>query len=150
MAEAQQLREKQIRGSQFILWVTCFWTGATVMAFELVGARLLMPVFGMGIEVWAVVIATSLGALSMGYYVGGKIGDARPSVLTLAVVLFLTCGSLFFARIGGGSVTMPFVNFSFVTGAWYSSTLILALPLLPHSPEYLVSLRLTLSGQNHN
>jgi len=41
------------------------------MAFELVGARLLVPAFGTGIEVWAVVMAVTLGALGVGYWLGG-------------------------------------------------------------------------------
>jgi hypothetical protein len=32
-----------------VLWPMALWYGAAVMAFELAGARLLMPVFGMGI-----------------------------------------------------------------------------------------------------
>ena len=99
------------------------------MAFELVGARLLMPVFGMGIEVWTAVIAVSLGFLALGCWIGGLVADKRPTVPTLAAVLLLAGGSLLVVRAVGHSVPGWFIDLSFVAGACCSATCILAPPL---------------------
>ncbi len=125
-----QYERKPKAGFRLLFWLICFWTGAAIMACELTGARLLMPAFGVGIEVWAAVIAVTLGALSIGYFIGGKLGDARPSMLTLAIVLFITFCFLFFEHIFGRSLSGMFTNSSLVAGAIYSSIFILAPPIL--------------------
>jgi predicted membrane-bound spermidine synthase len=112
------------------LWPVAFWAGAAVMAFELAGARLLMPAFGMGIEVWAVVIATSLGALAIGYGLGGKIIDARPGPVMPAVALLLACVSLLLLRIFASRITGAFAGMSLVVGACCSAVAILGVPML--------------------
>jgi len=115
---------------QFFFLITSFWAGTTVMGFELVGARLLMPLFGMGIQVWTVVIATSLGALAVGYRLGGKIADSHPSVITLAVVLLLATLPLVFVRVCGRNIPAMFQDMTLVAGACCSAISILAAPLV--------------------
>ena len=115
---------------EFGLWITSFWTGAAVMAFELLGARLLIPSYGMGIEVWATVISISLAALALGYWGGGRIGDARPSVGTLSVVLLVAGFCLLLVRIFGRSAASLFESMSPAAGAFLSSVIILTGPLL--------------------
>lgn len=117
-------------GSRLLLWPVAFWSGAAVMAFELAGARLLMPAFGMGIEVWAVVIAASLGALAIGYGLGGKKIDARPGPVTPAVALLLACLWLLLVRILAPRITAAFVGMSLVAGACWSAAAILGVPML--------------------
>lgn len=117
-------------GMNFFLLLISFWAGAAVMSFELAGARLLMPLFGMGIQVWTVVIATSLGALAAGYWIGGKIADARPSVMTLAMALLLAAVSLVFIRVLARNITSAFQNMSLVAGACCSAISTLAAPLV--------------------
>ena len=46
-------------------------SGAAVMVVELGVARILTPVFGGSISVWAIVIATTMLALAAGYAFGG-------------------------------------------------------------------------------
>lgn len=53
------------------LLVLSFVEGATVMAVELCGARLLAPVFGSSLYVWASVLGITLVALASGYFMGG-------------------------------------------------------------------------------
>ena len=114
MASPEDRAAKQRGGMKISFWIISFWAGTTVMAFELVGARLLMPLFGMGIQVWTIVIATSLAALAVGYWTGGKIADTRPSVITLAVVLFLAAVSLVFVRSSGRNIPAVFQNMPLV------------------------------------
>jgi predicted membrane-bound spermidine synthase len=58
---------------QLRLLVSVFVSGAAVMSLELLGSRLLAPVFGNSIFVWGSLIGVVLSALSVGYYLGGKI-----------------------------------------------------------------------------
>lgn len=130
MASPEDRVANQRGGTKIFFWIISFWAGATVMAFELVGVRLLMPLFGTGIQVWTIVIATSLSALAVGYWTGGKIADARPSVITLAVILLLVTVLLFFVRIFGRNIPAMFQNMLFVAGACCSAISILGAPLV--------------------
>lgn len=47
------------------------------MAYEMVAARLLAPTIGSSTYVWTSVIGVIIAALSIGYFMGGKIADAR-------------------------------------------------------------------------
>jgi len=58
------------------------------MALELLGSRLLAPVFGNSIFVWGSLIGVVLAALSVGYYLGGKLADRQPNLHTLSAVIF--------------------------------------------------------------
>lgn len=104
--------------------------GAAIMAFELVGARLLMPSFGMGVEVWAAVITVTLGFLAIGYVVGGRLADAIPRSWILAIIMLLAGGALLAVRAVGPRVPGLLNDASFLMAAWASAAIILALPLL--------------------
>jgi len=51
--------------------------GATVMAVELCGAKLLSPLYGGSLFVWAAILAVTLGALAFGYYYGGVLSSKQ-------------------------------------------------------------------------
>jgi spermidine synthase len=128
--EASDKRRASSAGCRLHFWLGAVWSGAVVMSFELVGGRLLMPTFGMGIEVWAAVIATTLGALAIGYWAGGRLADARPSASSLAWVLLLTGASLFCVRLGHHRIMACVADWPFVVGAWCSAAAILCVPLV--------------------
>lgn len=66
--------------------------GATVMAVELCGAKLLSPLYGGSLFVWASILATTLSALAFGYYFGGvlsgkeKVNNKLFQVIMLASI----------------------------------------------------------------
>lgn len=60
------------------------------MALELVGSRVLGPFFGGSIFVWGSLIGVFLAAMSLGYYVGGRLVDRYPSSFLLAGFIFLS------------------------------------------------------------
>jgi len=128
--------------SRLQLWLTAGWCGAAVMVCEIAGARLLMPVFGMGVEVWAVVIAVSLGALALGYGVGGCIADRRPGVASLALAL-LGCGvyAVLVAVFGRHAVNLC-GNLPLALGAGVAALIVVGPPLclLGGAPPMLVRL----------
>lgn len=75
---------------KYILEAAVFVCGAVVMIFELVGSRVLGPYFGTSIFVWTGLIGIILGSLSLGYYLGGKIADKKPSFNNLSLIIFLS------------------------------------------------------------
>ncbi|MFL5764004.1 MAG: spermidine synthase [Bacteroidia bacterium] len=64
-----------------------FIEGASVMAAELIGAKMLAPYFGSSLYVWASVLAITLGGLAAGYYAGGVLSYRKKNELTLFYVL---------------------------------------------------------------
>lgn len=69
------------------LCATVFVTGAIVMTIEVVGTRIVGPVFGVGLFVWSALLAVTLGALASGYYAGGVLADRRSDPRLLGVVV---------------------------------------------------------------
>ncbi len=59
------------------LGIISFLTGFALMAYELVAARLLAPTIGSSIYIWTSVIGIIIASLSLGYWLGGKLADAR-------------------------------------------------------------------------
>ena len=75
-------------------------TGAAVMILELLGTRIIGPFYGVSLYVWASLIAVTLIALALGYFLGGYLADRFSAVrlshviaaaaLGTAVIPFLT------------------------------------------------------------
>ncbi len=75
------------RGRSAFLLVSVFLSGAAVMVVEMTTVRVLQPAFGSTTYVWTNVIAVILAALAVGYAVGGRIADKRPSAAFMYGVL---------------------------------------------------------------
>jgi spermidine synthase len=82
--------EKMVR--QGILDVTVFVCGAVVMTYEIIGSRVLSPFIGASTYVWTSLIGVILAALSLGYWLGGRMADRTPAVGVLASVIFIAAG----------------------------------------------------------
>jgi spermidine synthase len=63
-----------------------FVVGSASLGSEIAAARLLAPFFGASTIVWANTIATVLVALSIGYWLGGRLADRHPHTLGLGVL----------------------------------------------------------------
>ncbi len=61
--------------------------GATVMAVELMAARMLAPYFGSSLYVWSTVIGITLLSLAIGYYAGGRLADKYAHLNTIHWVI---------------------------------------------------------------
>jgi hypothetical protein len=69
------------------LYTISFVEGASVMAAEICGAKLLAPFFGSSLYVWSSVMAITLGGLASGYFIGGKLSKRENKEQTLLYVL---------------------------------------------------------------
>lgn len=71
------------------VFVALFIVGFCLMGFEMLGSRYLNPYFGGGITTWASLISVVLLAMMIGYFIGGRLIDAYPSIelFCLAIVL---------------------------------------------------------------
>jgi MFS family permease len=77
------------RGARAEVHATIFATGAAVMVVEILGTRIIGPAFGVSLFVWAALLAVTLGALAIGYYLGGVLADRRPNRILLGVVVIV-------------------------------------------------------------
>jgi spermidine synthase len=69
-----------------------FAAGVGSLATEIAASRLLAPYFGNSTIVWANVIGLVLASLSLGYWLGGRLADRRPTPRMLgAVVVAAAC-----------------------------------------------------------
>jgi predicted membrane-bound spermidine synthase len=97
------------------LFIISFIEGATVMATEICGAKLLAPYFGSSLYVWSSVMAITLGGLASGYFIGGILSrkENKQSILFYILLLAFCYLSL-----------MPYLSKYIFTIAYY-------LPLIP-------------------
>ena len=79
--------------SNRVLYVLAFIEGATVLAVELLSARMLTPYFGAGIQVWGAIIGITVASLAVGYYLGGHLAEKGVDRQKL-FFLFLLASSL--------------------------------------------------------
>lgn len=62
----------------YVLPAVVFTTGACILIVELIATRILSPFYGNTIFTVSSIIGIVLAALSIGYYVGGRLADKRP------------------------------------------------------------------------
>ncbi len=106
-----------------------FIEGATVMAAELCGARLLAPVFGGSLYVWASVMGITLLALALGYFFGGYLSVKPKEQQRLFIILN---GAVFFVLLMPVSscYLIPFLSYlPFFVAVVLSTLLLLFLPV---------------------
>lgn len=71
------------------LYAIVLLSGASLMGLEMAGARLVEPHFGSTIYVWGSIIGVFMGALSLGYWLGGRLSDRSPKIENLGIILLL-------------------------------------------------------------
>jgi spermidine synthase len=85
-----------------------FVVGSSTLGAEIAAARLMAPFFGASTIVWANTIAVVLVALSIGYYVGGRLADRHPHLRGLCTLVLAAAALLAIVPI----VAHPFLSIS--------------------------------------
>lgn len=70
-----------------VLYGTVTFTGAAIMILELLGTRIIGPFYGVSLYVWSSLIAVTLIALALGYFLGGLLADRCPGVRLAHILL---------------------------------------------------------------
>lgn len=108
--------------------VAAFASGAAVMILELGGTRLLAPWFGNTLYLWTGLIGVVLVALSLGYYLGGRLADRRPNPSTLAHLLAAAAVATALVPSLHSAAAASVGTMDFLAGPVVASLLLLALP----------------------
>jgi len=96
--EKQKLAPQTVRNealARWALYAIVFFSGAVLMGVEIAGAKILAPGFGTSTYVWGSIIGLFMGALALGYYLGGQMADKKPTFTFLAVIV--NCAGLWIA-----------------------------------------------------
>jgi predicted membrane-bound spermidine synthase len=69
------------------LYLSISVSGASVLAIEILGTRIIGPYYGVNLFLWSALIGVTLAALSVGYVIGGTWADRKPAFSRLAWIL---------------------------------------------------------------
>ncbi|MCH7951749.1 fused MFS/spermidine synthase [Patescibacteria group bacterium] len=90
---------KKHTATPYVLYLTVFITGAAVLVIEVTATRLLSPHFGMTLFTVSSILAVILAALSLGYWLGGKLADRYPEPVTLYTAISIAGVTTLFIHI---------------------------------------------------
>lgn len=115
----------------YILPAVVFVTGACVLVIELVATRILAPFYGNTIFTVSSIIGVVLAALSIGYYVGGRLADKRPEAKLFYSIIAAGGASTIVLHLLSLTV-LPYLSreFSITLGPLVTSTVLFLLPAL--------------------
>ncbi|HUV37307.1 MAG TPA: fused MFS/spermidine synthase [Patescibacteria group bacterium] len=85
-----------VRENHWYLYVIVSLSGASVLAVEILGTRILGPFYGVSLFLWSALITVTLSALAVGYAVGGRLADRDASPTRLGLILAVAGAWLIF------------------------------------------------------
>lgn len=110
------------------LYLIVFLTGAIVMVLELIGSRLMAPVLGTSIFVWTSLIGIILGAMSLGYYLGGKLADKNPTTKVFSSIVLAAGIFVFLIIIFKNPILDLSMFFGLKAGSVFAAIFLFAIP----------------------
>ena len=124
----QNNSETRASAGTTVLYGTVTITGAAVMILELLGTRIIGPFYGVSLYVWSSLIAVTLIALALGYFVGGHFADRFPGIRLGQVILFSALATMLIPFLSG-PVLLLTNSLGLRAGAFASALLLFTLPL---------------------
>lgn len=112
------------------------------MVIEILGTRVIGPVFGVSLYVWSALIAVTLFSLALGYYYGGVLSDRNPTARLLAYVLIAAGALLAIVPVLEQRVLLLSLNFGLQAGPLLAGTVLFGPPLTALGMVAPVSIRL--------
>ncbi len=113
-----------------------FLTGATTLSLELLASRIMTPYFGVSLYIWTGILSITLIALSLGYYIGGRLtGNDAAKDTGRIEYLFLLMPALSALAIALSCWLYPgtfadIASFSLVLGSFFACILLIFFPLI--------------------
>lgn len=126
-AKTATSRATQIKSPVYLFAVL---EGASVMAVELMTARMLAPYFGASLYVWVAVIGITLFSLALGYFAGGRLADRFPRIETINWALLLAAAFLLIMHFAAQRLTLTFTAMDIRIAVVLVSVLLILPPLL--------------------
>lgn len=113
-----------------MLYFIVFFSGAVLMALEMAGSRVLAPSFGNSIYVWGSLITVVMAALTLGYYLGGKISDRYPNQGIMSAILAIAGCLIGFLPLWVAPVYQYLTQFDTRTGSLLAAIIFFFVPSL--------------------
>lgn len=92
MSQSEQIETETAPSVSPILDIIVLICGAVVMIYEIAGSRILAPFIGTSTYIWTSLIGVILAALSLGYWLGGRMADRVPKKSVLASAILIASG----------------------------------------------------------
>lgn len=119
-----------------LYYLSAFVAGMSVMIIELSAARLMAPYFGNSLYVWTNIIGLIMVALTVGYFLGGRLADKEPRSEVYFALIFMTgLWSLvipFFSPILFEQITAGFSNLALTVkwGSFFAVAFLFVIPMV--------------------
>ena len=110
-----------------------FFTGAVVLALEVLASRIMTPYFGVSLYIWAGILSVTLAFLAAGYYLGGRLSRmlAPARLPWLFHLLPVAAAASVLAACAVYPLWFPVLaQANLIAGSFIASAVLLALPLI--------------------
>lgn len=111
-----------------MLYFIVFLSGAVLMAMEMAGSRVMAPAFGNSIYVWGALITVVMAALTLGYYLGGRIADRYPYIGSMGIILLLAGCAIGFLPLWSNAANNYLSRYDLRTGSLFAAWFFFFLP----------------------
>ena len=130
VAKKKEKISTNVRTKRGVIYLFAAIEGASVMAVELLSARMLAPWFGSSLYVWCTVIGFTLTGLALGYFFGGRLAEKHQDVKMIFWVILIAAVLLSFMHLTSAGLTQMLQGAGIRFGAVMVSTLLILPPLV--------------------
>ncbi|MBL4755559.1 MAG: fused MFS/spermidine synthase [Flavobacteriales bacterium] len=126
----------------WFLFLVLLVEGGSLMAVELVAAKLIAPYYGNSLYVWAAVLAITLGGLTIGYFTGGKLSLTHPTRKMLMTIISTGAALVLLMPTISGAILSATLGMELRAGITLSCIIFLMPPLMTFGMVGPMSVRL--------